>query len=580
MKGMVGMLTRLRFKFAKIRGDYYNDCLVTLSDDSDSGSKNTTTLQTVEFKLSVPVPFEKRKKVQQSIEELTGMSRSIGVDDQVSLATAWWSIADSRQSAALLAGGWDEFEKNHNRDTNDFPQLCKVRVQIPLTSIHQSEQGYVRIRVGLENLRALCASVTQKRIGKQVVKQKTTAHGAFHYIGGSKFLPGMLDRRPSRQIIHPLLSTRKNNPDHLVFGELCSCPNLESFPISTISSMIERVCCGIKNQSKSAVEPSLVQMVPNARILTLTYCRAQAECSRCFRALSDKRGTRKIGKGKSLNVTGVVASVSLAEQESFWSRPLAINHSSTGSISQQQQQHQRKQEKLPPQNGKRKEISRIQKTCLRCPNDCPIELAVVKWECSGILDDGTGQAKLYAEREAALTLLGGSLDVRAVEEGAWKIDGGVTFSKGVPPKSYIKQAVLEAQSLARQMRTNLPHLSSKEKARPLNENDILSLLTPEARAEYVLQWHCRRARDPNRPLNFFCRCKPLADGTFHLNQTQLEVVSRRSHEESDAITMDITSYSLFPLKLNLVDCFSVESSTQKNWDTLNALEIQSKKQKI
>jgi len=393
-----------------------------------------------------------------------------------------------------------------------------------------------------------------------VAKQAKFLHGVFDYIGGLKFLPGMLDRRPTRRTF-PNLSPRLKNKGILILGELSSCPNLWSIPTSTISGMIESVCRGIKNQSKAAVEPSLVQLVPDARLLTITYCRAQAECSRCFKFLSDKTDTRNGGKWKSNNTSGVVSSVSLTEEENFWCRPLPINHSTTAHAPQKQNEALKEQR----QDGSNTS------TNLCCPNNCPVEYANIKWECSGILDDGTGQAKLYAEREAALTLLGESIDAEAIEDGAWKMDGGVIFSKGVPPKSYVKQAVLEAQSLARQVRMNLPH-NSKQKARPLNEKDILSLLTPETRAEYLLQRHCRFSKDPNRPLDFFCRCKPIADGNFHLNQTQLDVVSRRSNEESDAIAMDITSYSLFPLKLNLVDCCSAENSIQTSWDKVKALE--------
>jgi hypothetical protein len=50
-----------------------------------------------------------------------------------------------------------------------------------------------------------------------------------------------------------------------------------------------------------------------------------------------------------------------------------------------------------------------------CPNGCLMEHSRIKWECSGVLDDGSGQAKLYAERDAALSLLGAGLHVHDVE---------------------------------------------------------------------------------------------------------------------------------------------------------------------
>ena len=54
-------------------------------------------------------------------------------------------------------------------------------------------------------------------------------------------------------------------------------------------------------------------------------------------------------------------------------------------------------------------------SCRVCPNGCSRSHATVKWEVSATIDDGTGQAKLYADRDAALLVLGNDLDSRTVE---------------------------------------------------------------------------------------------------------------------------------------------------------------------
>jgi hypothetical protein len=81
----------------------------------------------------------------------------------------------------------------------------------------------------------------------------------------------------------------------------------------------------------------------------------------------------------------------------------------------------------------------VPKTCmLMFPNGCPVEHEQIKWECRVVIDNGSGQAKLYVERDAALSLLVAGLHVHDIEPGARQIQGGLLRQKVVPPKSLVK----------------------------------------------------------------------------------------------------------------------------------------------
>ena len=128
-----------------------------------------------------------------------------------------------------------------------------------------------------------------------------------------------------------------------------------------------------------------------------------------------------------------------------------------------------------------------------------------------------------------------------IEGGVWRNESRILFSKSVPPKSSVKKAIYEARMLAVQLLRNLRLSDAKQiqsstnktkkqrrHRRILNEIDTLNLLTLEARSEYSMQQDCRQSREPTRPLRMIVWCKPLSDGAFHLNQTQLERSRSRS----------------------------------------------------
>ena len=194
-----------------------------------------------------------------------------------------------------------------------------------------------------------------------------------------------------------------------------------------------------------------------------------------------------------------------------------------------------------------------------------------------MIDDGSGQAKLYAERETALSLLGSGLRVYDIEAGAWHLEGGVMFQKAVPPKSFVKQAVLEAQALAQAEMNRRPARTRRK----LIDEDIIKFLTVEARAEYYMQQHCRKSSEPARSLDYYVRCKPLSKEAISLNQTSVEMAIPPVKDYMQASCMDVTTYSLPPLKLSLVDCsiprYEALTTTEASWDLVRALKETTKR---
>jgi hypothetical protein len=212
---------------------------------------------------------------------------------------------------------------------------------------------------------------------------------------------------------------------------------------------------------------------------------------------------------------------------------------------------------------------------LSCPSGCRSVHSTVKWECSAVIDDCTGQAKLYAEREAALLLLGSSLDVDAIEEGAWTCQDGVFFQPSLPPSSHLLRCIKEASIEARKHNTQLLNEDREEylKSKPATAYHFMTAL---ARAEYLLQQHCRQWYEKHHhlKLSLFCRCKPLSTDATSVNCTEIQVANAIDGYGLDFAA--VQTCTLPPLKLILEDvCVSLEESQDDNistaWDILHSL---------
>jgi len=293
--------------------------------------------------------------------------------------------------------------------------------------------------------------------------------------------------------------------------------------------------------SQNIMNPSLVRRITKSRFLGVSFCQVQCYCTQCFCPLVGPPSiyagnTTRVGKRKRNNSF---------DEPSFWHLP-----------------HPDKS--LPSPNRIRRSPSvvttkstpsvpgHIQTSKFRCPKkDCPKHTFDVKWECSGVLDDGTGQATMYADGDAALTLLGMSAEeIQIIEEGIWSTcDGIIQFMKSIPPPKDLREKIIDILATQRRDGYKKPTIV-----------DPLQLLSKQDRASYLLERHCRSSNRPRRPLDFYVRCKPLRNAENavpHLRHTMIDSFFEESTSERGSTNIyrgQVASYTIPSLKLELVDC--------------------------
>ena len=129
---------------------------------------------------------------------------------------------------------------------------------------------------------------------------------------------------------------------------------------------------------------------------------------------------------------------------------------------------------------------------------------------------------------------------------------------------------MAAQALAREEASQSTH----KRKRKVGPQDVLRLLTPEAKGEYTLQRYCRFSKNPMRCVDVVCRCKPMSDkAAGELNRTDVEVTTARCEDGQAAVSADTITYTLPPLKVNLVDLFTVSTNPREDgWSLVQSLE--------
>lgn len=315
----------------------------------------------------------------------------------------------------------------------------------------------------------------------------------------------------AQKILPGMLNRRLHRTIHSVPSPLHYLAPGESISQVTLADLHWDICKAIRDDDNSYLKPSLLRRIHDAKILGISFCRARVECQQCFQALAEKRVSTELIDG-----------------------------------------------------------NRAEGSTLICPSGCSQSHAAVKWECSVIVDDGTGQAKLYAEREAALLLLGTDLDVATVEKGAWYCEEGIFFQPSLPPPSSLAQSIRTASAKARK------YISTSNRKYNLGEelSSTYSHLPDNARAEYLLQQHCRHWTHLHGQLrlDLFCRCKPLSED-LSLNGTEINVAKAMVGQVGLEFGMTATS-TLPPLKLILEDACvcSVETDDKMiGWELLKTL---------
>ena len=530
----MGMLTRCRFH-SKVNNDgTYKCCCLTVSSYTRKESVDIewddSCLQALELTVSIVQSTGRLAKFNEILSACWPKANLIG--SQKILASSFWVLGNSGRTCAMTFGGSEDIVPGSSCSKS------RIMITFPISSMQLSKLGYTRSFCSHDCLDAFFENWHSSdddaepcdTISKHAIVQP------FDFMGGTIMPPGMLHRRPSRRTYF-----RSDVPPLRTIGELSTtCSN--AIPLNTLSDLFELIFQGLRetNSSQSIMNPSLVRRISNGRFLGVSFCQVQCYCTRCFCPLisspstlaNDATKVRKRARNDSF------------DEPSFWHLPHPV-------------------ECLPGTNRIRRFTSAVTdkstltlprhiRSCrFRCPkNNCSKHMFGVKWECSGVLDDGTGQATMYADGDAALTLLGMSAEaIQIIEEGVWSTqDGSIQFMKSIPPPKDLRQKVVDILATQRGDGYKKPTV------------DPLALLSMEDRASYLFERHCRSSNRPHRPLDYYVRCKPLRNkenSIPHLRHTTIDSFFEESANENGSSSIyrgQVASYTIPSLKLELVDC--------------------------
>jgi len=465
-KYLIGCLVRQRWKIRKQKYGLYNGSVMTLSHVNPQ-TRAVCQFQSIDLKLMIPCCQDRDSTTAADVISL-GLHADIST-----MALAWYHLAQDGRTCPLLACGWDEFCSDNTNNNN-----YTVYVQFPVSSCGvQRKTGRLHFESNSSLIRTFLNSDTSS--GSNYPTTTTFTH-----IGGRKVLPGMLSCRTiPRKLFR---QKQKTTTAHCGEATTVASTNLAGVTPVSIAEIHAEIYQNVKVQLNFLSAPSLVRVLVHTRLIKLSFCRARAECTRCFSVLTKHTNNND------------------------W---------------------------------------------MVCPSGCKRLHASIKWECSGVVQDGTGHAKLYAERDTALILLGKGLEVDLVEQAAWQKPLGVTFIKQVPPNHDLKRAVYNARSQAlvqRQQKNTLDFLSKQEKG------------------EYELQRFCRESREPFRELDLVVRCKPVVlSGEGLIDHTELVTMSIKGNEFA---TLNCATLKLPILELSLVDCIQSNETVELGWDLVRALK--------
>lgn len=475
----------------------------------------------------------------------------------------------------------------------------------------------------------------------------------FHTIGRQKYSPGMvgrnLKRRQTGELANFPLDEESSGVPTVTIQEIYL-----KLLSQSVKSLIPKDANNLDKVRKNGMSPSIVRRINQARFLGVQFCRARVFCLKCskfycmtktrknVRAKTTVRGKnssscdpickkRKRNSEESHRVNNEKEFQSNCDKSkankrnnSFWHLPLPASASTSyceKSIdpSTSLQGFLAPHILIPPPTlpllikeelDEREGDDYVQQ--LRCPSyECSSydrEHAVVKWECSGMLDDGTGQLKLYAENAAALSLLGLSKDqVKLIEKAAWTRENGILFDKTLVISNHMLKAKLESSWTQAQEKRQASGENTKKK------QSTYDFLPIEDRAEYDMYVHCKESKIPERRLEYLCRVKSfssiskfngteseerLIDTINLLDCTEVNVLGEsitsfeerkknigdKSAEKAGSVesaesfvyystkNLAVRSTTLQVVKVDLVDCSSSRSSRDIGWNLIQSLQ--------
>eukprot|EP00536_Pseudo-nitzschia_multiseries_P010648 jgi/Psemu1/203802/e_gw1.333.9.1 len=535
---LVGMVTRCQF-YSKMNLDgSYKCCRLMISslkrDDSHSLESDNSCLQTFEMTLSVMPNTARMIKFNEMLDIVwPGVNL---MEAQRVLGSSFWVLGDSGRTVALTFGGSDDIMPGSSCSK------LSIKVHFPCSSLQLTDLGYTCSQCTQDLVDAVFQNHLRDSKGDELNDSLTGRMKCrmFDFVGGLKVVNGMLQRRPSRKNINQL-----DNSFFRPIGELNTEPS-NAIPMNTLSELHELIYQSLREPfaSRKIMNPTLVRRISKCRFVSLSFCQVQCYCTRCQCSLVHPSVTQKGSAGVKKRKREEVR-----DEVSFWHLPHIEGYlTGTHCTSSCHVSIDKKQDSSLSPN--------IQSSTLCCPKkNCPKNMFGVKWECSGILDDGTGQATLYADGDAALTLLGMSTDsIQTIEDGVWSTTGGnVQFMKSIPPPKQLRDKVINILATPRR----------ESNMKESKVSDLIGLLSAQDRVTYLLERHCRVSNRPRRYLDYYVRCKPLVTKNKHnmiphLQHTKINNFFKdRDCHKNESFTVhrsQVSSYTVPTLKLELVDC--------------------------
>lgn len=567
------VLVRQRFRLKKIENQVYSGFTITLGPfpegpimfESRCRSTSYIPIQSIDVKVEINLSNHCVDMMRSLILSLfhSEMQKAAYLDKgKIAVATAWWNFADNSKLCSFLAGGCDE--KDYFLSTNDFEDAFQHKaVVVSLSASYSSDDVW---KAKLQDIRCYYVS-------NNLSHEESVLGDRFHAVAGRKFFPGNLTR----------CSERLARSTPYMPCELAASPN-KWYGVfdTTIAQLYDLTCQDLNDRSCMRMALSKVWNISHARLISLNYCRARAQCTQCYEFLcpnnlhSDTFTAIEKGNMSSDFPPDLSAN---AWHENYWNRHKTVaqncDTSSDTKVSSSTESNLEHSEALaytkaflsPARKNKIKKPyshNYLQSSnAMRCPKGCSMSHASIYWECSGSIDDGSGQAKIYAERDAAKLLLGSSFSMQKVEKGAWHSKEGIWFSRTVPMSPQIVYELSRAKVIHR-------GLKGEHRCESACESEVLDHMAPIARAQYILYKHCRDSEEPLRRMKLAVRCKPMMHGS--IRKVQLEKISRDCHGLNGRPSVaEIASFSLPILKLQLIDSSSASCEDEVGWDLLNTL---------
>lgn len=479
-----GRLSRQRWRIRKSPKEYLG-CQITLGTISSSFYSDPCHLpQTVDVNLKIPLVTCSLELLRQACE---------GISDRIIEMALAWQYASETNSSPIVAGGWDELCCSQYSN-----ERSEIHVAVP---VHSGNS--IAVDIG-----SLDVKFIEHRCSREYLAPFKTLFNAndLSYLGGRKTYPGSIDRRLKRRIIY-----RRENRE--VSGEAIISPSIITGVIDVSLAFL------LFMKSFNHLEESFLKSavkIKRGHIAKVRFCRARAECSRCYSTL--RRRTKQ------------------TRDASFWNIPLPID-------------------KITAVNKSSYLRAGEKKKNLICPNECDESYGYIKWELSGTLQDSTGSVRVYSERETSLMILGSGLDINAIEEGAWSSADGINYQIGLP--------------LPKELKAQIERSKSDRKG---CYQDFEAKLSKESRARYKLHLHCKTSNEPYRRMDFLCRCKILKKDANTLKPFEIPLVSSLGEERVVMQTHDMSTSGI-GLELRIVDCYrNYEESKDTGWSIINALK--------